>query len=128
MILLLFSLTFYSNFETFNDQKAPTETYRSDQYRPGLISEYIKLTLSNDRQKIKKIEYWYTFRDGNNASKSEVYDLKFRKSERYEGEEVGNKGELMLPETEEYLPFINAEGMLDINHGNDMIQTFEIEM
>lgn len=105
----------------------PTETYRSDQFSPGVISEYIKLTLSSDRKHIKKIEYWYVYRDGNTGAKSEVYDLKFRKSERYAGEEVGNKGELLLPEAEEYVSFINAEGLFEITHEPERIQSFELK-
>lgn len=107
----------------------PTETYRSDQYEmsPGIISEYIKLTLSSDRQNIKKIEYWYLTRDGDSALKSEVYDLKIRKSEKFEGEEVGNRGELMFPETGIYQPFSRVEGVFEIIHGAEMVQVFEME-
>lgn len=110
------------------DEDLPTETYRSDQYTPGIISEYIKLTLSSDRQHIKKIEYWYIFNGAEDGEESKVYELKFRKNEQFEGEEVGNKGELMLPEDGVYIPFRKVEGIFEITHGHESIQVFEMEM
>lgn len=113
----------------FPDKELPTTTYRSDQYSPGIVSEYIRITRSSDNSKIVKIEYWYVFRgSGEFPEETEPEEIKFRKGERYEKEEVGYDGELMLPETEVYVPFRIAEGTLEVTHGNERVQIFEMEM
>ncbi len=105
----------------------PTTTYRSDQFSPGVISEYLRVTRSSDRSKIVKMEYWYVYRNGNNTDQTKPVEIKFRKGAKYENEEVGYAGELLLPESDTYLSFRIAEGMLDLTHSKDRIQTFEPE-
>ena len=128
LLILLLSLLFHPGTDTEIElNKEHTDTYRCDQYRPGVISEYLEVTLNSDRTQIKSIHYWYVYRTSSGAEESEEWNVQFRKGEQYDtGEEVGNEGELMLPETDAYVPFRIAEGVFEISHSADQIQIFEI--
>lgn len=108
-------------------KELPTTTYRSDQFSPGVISEYIRVTRSSDRSKIVKMEYWYIYRDGMDTEETKPVEIKFRKGAQYEKEEVGYDGELLLPESDTYLSFRIAEGILEVTHSKESIQVFEPE-
>lgn len=137
LILIAFLISGYvlaspmskNNPETnISGKDLPKTTYRSDQFSPGVISEYIRITRSSDRSKIVKMEYWYIYRNGGSTEETKPVEIKFRKGEKYEKEEVGYAGELLLPETETFIPFRIAEGMLELTHGKESIQSFEMEM
>ena len=103
----------------------PKTIYRSDQFSPGLMGEWIEVTFSSDRASIQEIRYWYVDNQSRNASEKEVATI--QKDERYEGEEVGIKGEIQLPGSDEFLKFRIVEGVFEIVRPDGTTQTFAPE-
>lgn len=95
------------------------ETYRSDQARPGVTSEFMEVKRSADRSEVLGLSYW-TDRD------PEHTELQLLKTEEYKGEEEGSRGAFRFPGDKKDSRFLIAEGMLDVTHPDGNTQTFEL--
>jgi hypothetical protein len=102
-------------------------SYRSDQFRPGVISEFIVVEQNETRDSILSISYKYVYRSGSSAEESSLKSLELREVNFYSGEEQGWEGQLKLPEDEYWLPFRIAEGVFEIEHDMERFQVFEKE-
>ncbi len=108
-------------------QTNESTTYRSDQFRPGVISEYIQVEFSEKRDSILSVSYWSTYRSGNETEQTAVENLELKNTLGFTGEEHGLKGELKFNSDENWLPFRIVEGVFEIEHSNDSYQIFEPE-
>jgi hypothetical protein len=121
---LLFSLTLL-----FCTQQSPIQkTYRSDQFRPGVISEYIQMNFTKNQDSLISGEYWSVYRDNSfETQETPKQAIELKNISFYQGEEEGIKGELRLPQDEMWFAFRMAEGIFEIDYGQDNIQTFLLE-
>ena len=119
----ILTLVFVFNLQSETD----SVVYRSDQFSPGVISEYIEITLSQDKKDFISGAYWSVYRSGDETVESERAQINFKNAQRYSGEEVGVKGQLQLFEKGEWIYFRIAEGVLELDHESIGIQTFEPE-
>lgn len=114
--------------ETTEQEPAPeetneetiTKTYRSDQARPGVTAEFMKVEYSSDNSEVVGLWYW-TDRD------PEPMKLELQKSEHYTGEEEGNRGVFRFPGDKKDSKFLIAEGMIDVTYADGNRQSFTLE-
>lgn len=125
---MLFLVTLLSCCLSFQNQTVThKQTYRSDQFRPGVISEYIEVTRSASRGEIIEMKYWSLYRSGNDTEKSDAENIKLKDVESYQKEEHGWKGKLQFGEKGDWLTFRIVEGVFEIEHLDSEVQTFEME-
>jgi hypothetical protein len=120
---LLFFLLFAINYQI----SAQTIQYRSDQFRPGVISEYIEVEFLDSGGGFIKGKYWSIYRSGFETYSTEKEEIMFRQVKKYDGEEVGIEGQLKLSINENWLIFRIAEGVFEIEHSDTNFQIFEKE-
>jgi hypothetical protein len=123
VLSLFFSLGILLNAEC----QVSKDFYRSDQFRPGVISEYIEVKQNETRDSILSISYKHVYRSGSSAEESSIQILELRQLNYYSGEEQGWEGQLKLPEGVHWLPFRIAEGVFEIQHDAESFQVFEKE-
>lgn len=112
----------------FLHEKSFTTTYRSDQFRPGLISEYIELTFSERQNQIIHGYYWSLYQSGSQMEETPREKLNFKEVEQtINSEEESFTGKVQLYEGDEWLDFRLAEGVLEIKHLGLGLQIFEME-
>ena len=123
VLSLFFSLGILLNAEC----QVSKDFYRSDQFRPGVMSEYIEVKQSETRDSILSISYKYVYRSGSSAEESSIQILELREVNYYSGEEHGWEGQLKFSKDDQWLPFRIAEGVFEIEHDAESFQVFEKE-
>jgi hypothetical protein len=93
--------------------------YRSDGFRPGLVSEWIEVHYEPGN-KIGRILYW-------NTQDEKPIELKINKQEYIAGEITGYTGELQFPDDEDKYGFGILEGEFKLTYPDKRMQEFEYE-
>jgi hypothetical protein len=108
-----------SKTEQTSEEQGQITVYRSDGFRPGLVSEWIEVHYQAGN-KIGKILYW-------NTQDENPIELKINKQEYVPGEISGYTGELQFPKDNDRYGFGILEGKFKLTHPDNRMQEFEYE-
>lgn len=106
--------TDYSNQETF------VNVYRSDGFRPNMVSEWVQIRTNSDMSKILEVLYW-------NVQDEKKVKLEIVSQEYSDGEISGYTGEVRFPNDSEIIGFGMIEDRFNLSPKDGKMQEFTYE-
>lgn len=100
--------------------KSTTAVYRSDGYRPNMVSEWIEVKTAEETFELLEIWYW-------NVQDEKKVQLTILNQEYVDGEISGNSGELQFPNSTEKIGFGTIEDRFDLTWSEGEMQEFIYE-